>query len=62
MTSVQQDILMKLIEDYANLHRLKAMADDDQYSWEWQQGIKEEVAREMPIVKGKIEKLIKGLL
>lgn len=62
MTSVQQDILMKLIEEYANLNRLKAMAEDEQYTYEWRYAVRKDVERDMPHVKHKIEKFIKRLL
>ncbi len=62
MTSVQQDILMKLIEEYADLHRLKAQVEDEQYTYEWRYYVREDVERDMPIVKGKIEKILKGIL
>ena len=60
MTRYQE--LMKLIEEYADLHRLKAQVEDEQYTYEWRYAVRKDVERDMPHVKHKIEKLIKGLL
>lgn len=63
MTKVQQDILMKLIEKYADLKVLKNdSCNPYEYTAEWRYAAMQEAERELPIVKGKIEKILKGLL
>lgn len=62
MTKVQQEILLSLINEYANLHRCKAMADDEQYTNEWRYAVRKDTEQNIPIVKRRIELFIKGLL
>lgn len=60
MTRYQE--IIKLIEEYAYLHRLKAQVEDEQYTYEWRHCVREDIERDMPIIKSKIEKMLKGLL
>lgn len=54
-------VIMELIEEYAKLHRLKAEAENDAYTYEWQRLVKEDV-RDLSKVKRKLEQAIKDLL
>ena len=54
--------LMKLIDEYAQLHRLKAEVRNEAYTYEWRYYIGKDVERDLPIVKAKLEKALKELL